>query len=102
MDDARKEYVNIERLFSGDIFGMLDSIESCGEGDIEDVMNDSDTEFVAEDELIISTNIISKEKIGDQISTLSVPEASIHIFSTQNENKTDTLGQDEPNSAPAT
>ena len=102
MDDARKEYVNIERLFSGDIFGMLDSIESGGEGDIEDVMNDSDTEFVAEDELIISTNIISKEEIGDQISTLSVSEASIHIFSTQNENKTDTLGQDEPNSAPAT
>ena len=62
MDDARKEYVNIERLFSGDIFGMLDSIESGGEGDIEDVMNDSDTEFVAEDELIISIILLVKKR----------------------------------------
>ena len=44
---------------------MLDSIESDDEGDIENIMNDSDTEFVAEDESVISTNIIRKEEIGD-------------------------------------
>ena len=51
MDNARKKYVNIERLSSGDIFALLDSIESDDEGDIENIMNDSDTEFVAEDEI---------------------------------------------------
>ena len=28
MDNARKNYVNIGRLFNGDIFSMLDSTES--------------------------------------------------------------------------
>ena len=96
MDSARKKYVNIERLSSGDIFALLDATESDDEGDIENIMIDSDAESV------ISTNIIRKEEIGDQSSSVSVPEALIHILSTQNEDKTDTLGQDEPNSAPAT
>ena len=102
MDNARKKYVNIERLSSGDIFALLDSIESDDEGDIETIKNDSDAEFVAEDESVISSNIIRKEDIGDQSSSVSVPEPSIHILSTQNEDETDTLVQDEPNSAPAT
>ena len=42
-------------------------------------MNDFDTEFVAEDESVISTNIIRKEEIGDQSSFVSV-------------HQTDTLG----------
>ena len=74
--------VNIERLSSGDIFALLDSIESDDEGDIENIMNNSDREFAAEDESVISTNIIRKEEIGDQSSSVSVPEASIHILST--------------------
>ena len=88
MDNARKKYVNIERLSSGDIFALLDSIESDDEGDIENIMNDSETEFVAEDESVISTNIIRTEEIGDQSSSVSVPEASIHILSTQSEDET--------------
>ena len=60
-----------------------------------------DTEFVAEDEWAISTNIIRKEDICDQSSSVSVLEASIHILSTQDEDKTNSLGQDEPNSTPA-
>ena len=58
MDNARKRYFNIESLSSGDIFALLDSTESDDQGDIENIVNDSDTEFVAEDESIISTNII--------------------------------------------
>ena len=58
MDNARKRYFNIESLSSRDIFALLDSIEGDDQGDIENIMNDSDTEFVAEDESIISTNII--------------------------------------------
>ena len=37
---------------------------------IDNLMNDFDTEFVAEDESVISTNIIRKEEIGDQSSSV--------------------------------
>ena len=49
---------------------------------------------------MISTNIIRKEEIGDQSSSVSVAEASIHNFSTQNEGEI--VGQDEWNSPPIT
>ena len=65
MDNARKKYVNIESLSSGDIFALLDSIESDDEGDIENIMNASDVEIVAGDKSVISTNIIRKKVIGD-------------------------------------
>ena len=58
MDNARKKYVNIERLSSGDIFALLDSTEGDDEGDIENIMNDSDTKFVTEDESVTSSNTI--------------------------------------------
>ena len=65
MGNARKKYVNIKSLSSADIFALLDSNESDDEGDIENIMNNSDAEFAAEDESVISTNIIRKEEIGD-------------------------------------
>ena len=102
MGNARKMYVNIERLSSGDIIALLDSIVSDDKGDIENIMKYYDTEFVAEDESVISTNIIRKEEIGDQSSSVSVPEVSIHILPTQKAGETDTLGHDERNSASAT
>ena len=64
-------------------------------------MNDSNTEFVAVDESVISTNIIRNEEIGDQSSSVSVPEISVYILSSPNEDETNTLDQDEPNCAPA-
>ena len=84
MDKARKKYVNMERLSSGVIFALFDSMGSNNEGDSKNIMNDSDAEFVAEDESVISTNIIRKEEIGDQSSSVSVPGASIYILFTQN------------------
>ena len=89
----------MERLSSGDIFALIDSIKSDDEGDIENIMNDSDTDFVAEDDSVISTNIIRKEEVDDQSSSVSVPEASIHILFTQNEDETNALGQQKPNTA---
>ena len=79
MDNARKKYGNIEMWSNGDIFEMLDTIESDDEGYIENTIIDSDTVFVAEDESVISTNIIGKDEIGVQSSLVSVPQASIHI-----------------------
>ena len=102
MGNARKNYTNIKRLFSCDILALLNSIQSDDKGDIENTTNISDTEFVGEDESVISTNIMRNEEISDQSSSVSVPEASIHILFTQNEDDTDTLDQDEPNPVPAT
>ena len=102
MDNAREKYVNIERLPSDDISALLNSFESDDEGNIENVMNASDTEFVVENESVIATNIIRKEEISDQSSSVLVPEALIHILSTHNEDENNTSGQDEPNSAPVT
>ena len=65
-------------------------------------MNHSDTEFAAEDKSVISTIIIRKEEICDQSSSESVPEASMYILPTRNEDETDALGQGEPNSSPVT
>ena len=61
MDNARKKYVNIKRLSSGDIFTLLDSIENDDERDIENIMNNSNIVFVAVDESVISL-LISLEK----------------------------------------
>ena len=54
MDNAIEKYGNIGKLFRGDIIALLYSIESEDEGDIENIMNHSDTEFVDEDESVIS------------------------------------------------
>ena len=54
MDNAIEKYGNIGKLFRGDIIALLDSIESEDEGDIENIVNHSDTEFVDEDESVIS------------------------------------------------
>ena len=105
MDSARKKHVNMERLSSGDIFAWLDLImgqDNDDEGDIENIMNDSDTEFLSEGESAISTGIVKTEEIGDQSSSVSVPEASIDIFSSKNKDESDTLGQDKPSPAPNT
>ena len=102
MGNARKNYANIKRLFSCDILALLNSIQSDDKGDIENTTDISDTEFVGEDESVISTIIIRNEEISDQSSSVSVPEASIHILFTQNEDETNTLDQDEPNPVPAT
>ena len=106
MENSRKKYVNIGRLSSGNIFALLDSIESDDKGDIENIMNDSDTDFVAEKKSVVSTslfsNIIRKEEIGDQNSSVSFSEASTHILSTEIKGEINTLGQVEQNSAPAT
>ena len=92
MDNARKKYVNIERLSSGDIFTLLDSIETDDEGDTGNKMNDFDAEFVAEDESVISTNIIRKEEFGDQSSSVLVPKHQLTFSLPKKEDETDTLG----------
>ena len=52
---------------------MLDSVQSYEEKDIAELMNDSDTEFFANDEEIENTVLDSDN------TDILTPEASIHI-----------------------
>ena len=55
------------------MFALLDKVQSDEEEDIEELMNDSDTEFLANDEDI--ENVVPNSDNAD----ISTPEASIHI-----------------------
>ena len=49
---GRKRYFHIdENVISEQIYALLDDIKSADEDDIDNLMNDSDTEFVAEEEI---------------------------------------------------
>ena len=65
MDNARKKYVNIDSLYSGEILALLLSVETNDEEDIETIMNDSGTELLAQYESVISTNVIRKDEFSD-------------------------------------
>lgn len=76
MASARKKYINVEKLSSGEIYALLDGIESDNEDDIENLMNDSDTEFVLDE------NDFDDEKpnqTDDYDNHVLVPEAAIHV-----------------------
>ena len=64
MDNARKKYVNIDSLYSGEILALLLSVETNDEEDIETIMNDSGTELLAQYESVISTNVIRKDELS--------------------------------------
>ena len=52
LNDKRKKYVRINRnTRSEEIFALLDEVNSDHEEDIENLMNDSDTEFIVDENL---------------------------------------------------
>ena len=81
INNNRKKYVHINNHTSSDqIFALLDNVQSDEEEDIEELMNDSDTEFFTNDEY--------REKIVPNSNNADIltPEASIHIVK-DNENE---------------
>ena len=47
-----KRYLHIdEKASSEQMYALLDDVDSDDEDDIENLMNDSDTEFIAEEEI---------------------------------------------------
>ena len=55
MDNNRKKYYHIdENTSSNDIFAILSEIDSNDESDIDDIINDSDTEFIAKTPILQS------------------------------------------------
>jgi len=74
MDNNRKKYFHIDADTSTDtIFAMLDTVQSDNEEDIDELMNDSDTEFIAAQE-------IDGVDEPDNNSILT-PEANVHVAS---------------------
>ena len=70
----RKKYVMINRETGGnDIFAMLDAIGSDNESDIDNLLEDSDTEYAAEEPVPADNE--------DNHDVLT-PEANIHIENT--------------------
>ena len=72
MNKNRKKYVEINNHTSSDQ-NLLDNVQSDEEEYIEELMNDSDTEFFANDEGI--ENIVPDSDSTDILT----PEVSIHI-----------------------
>ena len=72
MNNSREKYVQINNHTSSD-HSLLDNVQSHEEEDIEELMNDSDTEVFANDEDL--ENIVPDSDNADILT----PEASIHI-----------------------
>lgn len=74
--ENRKTYVKIDRETGSDeIFAMLDQIESETESDVENLLEDSDTEYIAEED-VPDENVESHEVL--------VPEATVHVIGESN------------------
>ena len=72
MNSNRNKYVEINNHTSSDQ-KLLDNVQSDEEEDIEELMNDSDTEFFANDEDI--ENIVPDSDNTDILT----PEVSVHV-----------------------
>lgn len=58
MNNVRKKHVHItEKTYSGEIFAILDEIESDYGDNVDNAMDDSDTEFIATDVFCITLPI---------------------------------------------
>ena len=77
--NSRKRYFHIDKNASSEqIYALLDDVESADEDDIDNLMNDSDTESLAEEEITQATST--------QDTSLTTPEANLqkkNVTSTQ-------------------
>ena len=73
-NNKKKKYVRTDRnTRSEEIFPLLDEVNSDQEEDIENLMNNSDTEFIVDENL--DNNIDS----DDEPLSVLIPEANIHV-----------------------
>ena len=67
----RKKYINIDcETGSNEIFAMLDQTENETDSDIENLLEDSDTEYIAEEPILDNK---------EEIHQLLTPEATVHV-----------------------
>ena len=78
--NGRKRYFHIdENASSEQIYALLDDVESADEDDIDNLMNDSDTEFIAEEEIT--------QAASTQGTSMTTPEANLHVVPSNNKSK---------------
>ena len=74
LNNKSKKYVRIDRnTRSEEMFALLDEVNSQQEEDIDNLMNDSDTEFTVDENL---DNDIDSD---DEPLSVLIPEANIHV-----------------------
>ena len=80
MTNSRKRYFHIdENASSEQIYALLYYVESVDEDEIDNLMNNSDTVFIAEEEITQATST--------QDTSLTSPEANLHIVPSDNQSK---------------
>ena len=68
---SQKRYFHIdENASSEQIYALLDYVKSADEDDIDNLMNDSDTEFIAEEEIT--------QAASTKDTSLLTPKANLH------------------------
>ena len=78
--NGRKRYFHIDENDSNEkIYALLDDVESADKDGIDNLMNDSDTEFIAEEEITQATST--------QDTSLTTPEANLHVVPSVNQSK---------------
>ena len=56
---GRKKYFNIdEKICSEQIYALLDNVYSYNEEEIDDLINNSGTEFIADEEILPANNTL--------------------------------------------
>ena len=77
---GRKRYFHIDKnAGSEQIYSLLDDVESDDNNDIDNLMNDSDNEFIAEEEIA--------QAASTQDTSLTIPEANLHVVPSDNQSK---------------
>ena len=75
--NSRKRYFHIdENANSEQMYALLDDVESAEEDDIDNLMNDSDTEFPE-----------ITQAASTQDTSLTTPEATLHVVPGDNQSK---------------
>ena len=78
--NVRKRYFHIdENASSEQIYVLLDDLESADKNDINNLMNDSNTKFIAEEEIM--------QAASKQDTSLTTQEANLHVVPSDNQSK---------------
>ena len=78
--NSRKRYFHIDKSArSEQIYALLDDVEIADQDDIDNLMNDSDNEFIAEEEIT--------QAGSTQDTSLTTPEANLQVVPSDNQSK---------------
>ena len=78
--NVRKRYIHInENATSEQIYALLVNVESTDEDDMGNLMKDSDSEFIAEEEIT--------QAASAPVTSLTTPEANLHVVPSDNQSK---------------